>query len=330
MPYTAQQILTYLAMAATFGLVLALWVIFMILWISRRSKHQSQFQERLRLAEPDITPGTGRVLRLWRNGKDATTVVHGYVKSGGIMAWMENLRTEAGWETSVPSALLSLVGVMALVSLITWMITNTLVVTMAAPIAVLVVFWIYLQQRISRRGSNLERQLIDSMDLAARSLRAGHPLIGAFRLISEEIPAPIGEVFARVCQQQDLGVDLNEALRAVAADSNSDDLKLFVTSVVIQLRSGGNLADMMERLADVIRERNRLMRRVKVLTAQTQFSKRVLLSLPFLVFFLLNWMNPDYMRPLYSTSSGQIIMGASGVGLLLGWMTMNWLAKLTF
>jgi tight adherence protein B len=100
--------------------------------------------------------------------------------------------------------------------------------------------------------------------------------------------------------------------------------------VVIQLNSGGNLADMMERLANVIRERQRLARRVKVLTAQTQFSKRVLLSLPFLIFVVLNLINPNYMRPLYTTFPGQMILLAAGLGLLLGWVTMNWLSKLAF
>ena len=88
----------------------------------------------------------------------------------------------------------------------------------------------------------------------------------------------------------------------MAGESSRDDLKLFATSVVIQLTSGGNLADMMGRLAAVIRERMRLARHVRVLTAQTQFSKRLLLSIPFILFAIISIMNPDYMRPLYTTS----------------------------
>jgi tight adherence protein B len=84
----------------------------------------------------------------------------------------------------------------------------------------------------------------------------------------------------------------------------------------------------MERVANVIRERNRLARRVRVLTAQTQMSKRILLALPFFVFVLLNFINADYMRPLYSTFNGQIIMAVAASGLLLGWLTMNWLSRL--
>ena len=80
----------------------------------------------------------------------------------------------------------------------------------------------------------------------------------------------------------------------------------------------------------MIRDRQRLSRRVRVLTAQTQFSKRVLLALPFLVFVLLNLINPAYMRPLYTTGLGQVIMLVAALGLLMGWITMNWLSKLSY
>jgi tight adherence protein B len=80
----------------------------------------------------------------------------------------------------------------------------------------------------------------------------------------------------------------------------------------------------------VIRDRQRLSRRVRVLTAQTQFSKRVLLALPFLVFVVLNLINPQYMRPLYTTTMGELIMLVAGMGLLFGWLTMNWLSKLSY
>jgi tight adherence protein B len=157
----------------------------------------------------------------------------------------------------------------------------------------------------------------------------GHPLIASFQLISEEIPAPVGELFGKVVQQQALGVAMDEALRSISNEVYSPDLRLFATSVVIQIRSGGNLADMMQRLSNIIRERNRLTRRVRVMTAQTQFSKRVLLSLPFLIFVGMNLVNPTYMRTLYTTPFGQIIMMVCAVGLFLGWMTMNYLSRLT-
>src|SRR5688500_14227040 len=186
-------------------------------------------------------------------------------------------------------------------------LTKSIWISVAVALVVLQVFWIVVTQRIASRASLFERQLVDSLELAARSLRAGHPLTGAFRLISEEIGAPVGRIFAEVCQHQGMGASLDRAMRAAAPATPSDDFKLFATSIVIQLQSGGNLAEMMERLAYVMRERMRLARRVRVLTAQTQFSKRILLALPFIIFVILNMLNPKYMQPLYSTSTGHMI-----------------------
>jgi tight adherence protein B len=89
------------------------------------------------------------------------------------------------------------------------------------------------------------------------------------------------------------------------------------------MRSGGNLADMMERIAFVIRDRIRLSRRVRVLTAQTQLSKRILLVLPFVVFFVLHLINPRYMSTFYTTFNGQVLLGISGASMALGAWIMS-------
>ncbi len=329
MPKSQNELLTMVAVAAALGLVLCLWLGAIVLWMSQRSKRAKLMKQRLALVQSDGVVAEGKTLRLWHEGKEATTIVPISISQGGIATWMEDLRVQAGSATPLPSALLGLGGVLIAVGIATYLFTGTPLMGIGGPVAVLIVFWIYLQQRISRRTTHFERNLIDALELAARSLRAGHPLLGSFQLIAEEIPAPIGDLFGKVCQQQDLGLAMEDSLREIADDNRSDDLKLFATSVVIQMRSGGNLADMMMRLANVIRERNRLQRRIRVLTSQTQFSKRVLLALPFLVFILLNIMNPLYMQPLYDTPVGQMIMVASAMGLLLGWIMMNWLSKLT-
>lgn len=324
-----QKLLTWLSAAAAFGLVLSVWLVGVLLWSARRRGRDRQLRERLSFEDTSgISPQGGRVLRLWHEGREATTVVPGLSGDGGIGAWMEKVRADAGLEAAVPQILLTLLSALGVVALAAFLITSSLMVAGLAVAGALVVFWIYISQRIARRTARFERQLMDALQLSARSLRVGHPLVGSFRLIAEEVPAPVGELFGTICQQQALGVPMNEALRKVADETLSEDLKLFATCVVIQLRSGGNLADMMDRLSTVIRERQRLARRVKVLTTQTQFSKRVLLALPFLMYVALNVMNPAYMRPLYATHAGQLITFVAAVGLLLGWVTMNWLSKL--
>jgi len=295
-----------------------------------RKRRSSAVGERLKLVQPRLTgDGTGRVLRLWHDGREATTVVPNRATPFAPVARMRKFLLAAGLKASLPQLLLRLGGAIVFATGSVYVIANSAIAAIGAPVALLIGLYIYLSNVVARSRATFDRQLIDALDLAARSLRVGHPLVGAFRLISEEVPAPIGPLFGEVCQQQQLGMAMDQSLRDVADRNDSEDLKFFATSVVIQLRSGGNLADMMERITAVMRDRARLARRVKVLTAQTQLSKRILLALPFFVFVLLNVVNPVYMFPLYTTALGQMIMLAAAVGLVLGWMMMNWLSKLT-
>jgi tight adherence protein B len=321
-----QELLNLIREAAAFGLILSVWLIGTLLWVARRTRRANEMSKRLALADPSRAKN-GRVLQLWKDGEVATATVPDQRPNLGIYAQIDKMRLDAGWQLSLSATLLRLGGAAVVAAILGFIVTGTPLMIGAAPIAVGVVFWIYLTQRITKRQALFERQLVDALELAARSLRVGHPLVGSFRLISEEIPAPVGELFGRVCQQQSLGVAMDSALRDAAAQSPSDDLRLFATSVVIQLHSGGNLADLMGRLSEVIRERNRLARRVRILTAQTQLSKRVLLALPILAFVGLSFMNPEYMRPLYTTHSGDIVSAVAILGMFFGWMLMNWLGK---
>jgi tight adherence protein B len=237
---------------------------------------------------------------------------------------------EAGWETPARTILLAVAGMVCGGFALCLLLTGSILAGVAAGIVVLMIFRMVLSVRVGRRRTGFENQLVDALELAARSLRVGHPLPSAFRLASEEIAAPVGALFGSIVQQQELGVPLGDAMSQAAAESSSEDLKLFATAVIIQVRSGGNLADMMERVVSVMRDRMRLSRRVRVLITQTQFSKQVLLALPIGMFVLLNLMNGDYMRPLYTTSDGQKILVVAGCGLAFGSWVMGKIAVIKY
>jgi tight adherence protein B len=323
------ELLTLVISASVFGLVLSLWLIWLVVWVFRRLSRAQHVQQRLGAA--DFQTGRqrpARELRLWRDGKESTTLVPGSPRAMPILRWMRRMCDDAGIESPVSSVLLGVLSIMAAVFVVCLVMSKSIWISLAAALVALQIFWIVLTQRIASRATRFESQLVDSMELAARSLRAGHPLTGSFRLISEEIAAPVGRIFAEICQHQGLGASLEQAMRGASAACPSPDFKLFATSIVIQVHSGGNLAEMMERLAFVMRERMRLARRVRVLTAQTQFSKRVLLAMPFVIFIVLNFLNPAYMKPLYNTSTGQMLLFISAMGLLIGAWLMNRLSVL--
>lgn len=324
-----QNIVTLVVTASVFGLVLSLWSLGVLLWSRRRSVHEAKVGKRLRTVEQGSDEK--RVLRLWHDGREATTAVSTAAPRKSLLRRLDQIFEDAGWNGEVRTLVLAMLGMtsMSCVAL-SLVLMDSAIVGAGIAGTLILIFWTYLKYRISRRTALFETQLVEALELAARSLRAGHPLVGAFKLISEEFPAPVGSVFAQVCQQQELGVGLGDAVCQAAAASSSGDMRLFATSVVIQLRTGGNLADMMERVAAVIRDRMRLHRRIRILTAQTQFSKRILLFLPFVIFMLLNALNPDYMDPLYTTANGRFLLGMGALALVLGAWSMNRLAVLRY
>ncbi len=325
MPAEWNNSLTLLIMAASFGLVLTLWLMGVFLWHGRRQERARELEGRLHSASLlDLSEGSTRVLRLWKDGQETTTTVP--TLSRRRLAFTENFRRllrDAG--VNIPPAffLLGVLGVLFLLCALVLIVTHSLLSALALCLLALTVLRVQLGKRVDRHIALFENQLADSLELCARSLRAGHPLIGSFRIVAQEMPAPASTLFGNICMLEGLGLNLENAIKEVAGDSGSADMRLFATSVSIQLRSGGNLADMMHRLADVIRDRIRLKRRVRVLTAQAQLSRRILTVLPFVLLGLLTALNPNYMAPLLHTTTGRIMLAAAGCSIALGIWIMN-------
>jgi tight adherence protein B len=322
-----QQLINMIAMMAVFGLVFSIWCICILLWFGKYISRLKSVQNRLGIVrkETDET----HTLRLWRETQQKTVTAFSEQKLT-LQERLERLRRAAGWRMpahtvilgGIVAAFLGLTGVYFFTGRITWAV--------GAFIGIVVVFWNYTQRSISKNAALLERQLVDSLGIAARALRAGHPLLGAFQMISEEIDEPLKDIFSRVCQEQMLGLDLKDSIQKVARGSYNHELKFFATAVSIQLQSGGNLAELMDSLANVIRARMKLNKRVRVMTAQTQFNKRVLISLPIMMFFLLDILNPQYMEPLYTTTVGRMMLIITTSSILFGAWVMNRMCILRF
>jgi len=316
------------ARISAFLFVFLLWSAVVWSWWLRSATRARRVSARLGL--PDPAAGPARELRLWSQGKEFTTLVQDKDGDQGLRKRIERWRQQARVSTPVTTLILAAIAIIVGAFFVTYVLTASLLAG-AGAVAVATIFLKTYANMHAQRGIALfETQFVDALDLAARSLRAGHPLTGAFQLAGEEIAAPVGTIFKEVCQQQDLGLSLDESLRRAAQLRTSPDLKLFATSVIIQLESGGNLADMMDRLAAVIRDRLRLSRHARVLTAQTQMSKRILLALPFVLFLVNSFLNPGYMEPLYTTPVGRYLIAAGVISLLLGAWVMNRMVVLKY
>ena len=325
-----ESIKNLIFLIAVFGLIFSFWTICVLLWRLRSASKLRTVQKRLGIIAPDDIDESS-VFRLWQEAQKEAVALTELPPKLTLRERLERLRNEAGWQTPIPVIVLGVIGVSTLLFALTFILTNEILLSAAISVISVALFWAYMRKCITKRTELFERQLVDALGVAARSLRAGHPLVSAFQLISEEIDEPVGGTFARICQKQALGSNLKDAIYDVAKTATSQDsLKLFATAVAIQLQSGGNLADLMDSLAFVIRARMRLKRRVRILTAQTQFSKYVLIGLPIFLFLLLNIMNPKYMDPFYSTQIGRFLLAIMIISVLVGIWVMNRISILRY
>ena len=314
-----------IAAVAAFVLVVSIWCIGVLMWAQHLSRRHKKLIARL---ETGLAEGEeARVLRLWHEGKEYFAAVAGQ-KPVGFFKRFERLHLDAGLDSTPTSSLFGVTVAALLFGLGAFFVFGRIFPAVAVGLGVYFAFYWVLSTRAARRVHVFERQLVDALELSSRALRAGHPLLGSFRLIAEEIPAPVGQVFSEICQQQELGTDLQDSLRRVSRESRNIDMRLLAASLSINLACGGNVAQVVEGLAVVIRDRMRLNRRFRVLISQTQISKRILLAMPIIMFGVLNTLNPDYMSLLYDTRVGNIMLLSATMMLCMGWWMMNKMADL--
>jgi tight adherence protein B len=177
---------------------------------------------------------------------------------------------------------------------------------------------VYLVMRRRGRLKAFGAQLPDALELMGRALRAGHSLASGFQLVSQEMPAPIAKEFQRTYEEQNFGVPLDEALRALTQRLPNVDLRFFVTAVLVQRQTGGDLAEILDKLSYIIRERFKLFGQVQALTAEGRLSGWILNALPFAVLAALLKLNPSYVKLLFNDPLGIKMLAVAGVMQVMG------------
>jgi tight adherence protein B len=198
--------------------------------------------------------------------------------------------------------------------------------TLAALLAMLVLGGIpffYLAYRKHQRESLFDEQFPDALTMVARSLRAGHALPGAVELVSQEMPEPTGGLFRTAYEQQLLGMRMTDCISNMLEKIDSKDLNFFVTIIRINYETGGNLADILDKLADTVRSRLQIRRQVKVYTAEGRMSGYVLFLLPFCLFFLFYVMNPEYMKVFFSEPTCRLALIAAFIMQCVGFFVIR-------
>jgi len=181
-----------------------------------------------------------------------------------------------------------------------------------------------------RRNRKISEQLPDALDMMARSLRAGHSLASAFKMVAGELPAPISVEFGRAFEEQNLGMPLDRAVTQMTRRTpRNRELKIFAVSVILQRETGGNLVEIAENLAELIRQRYRFHGKLRTLTAEGRLSSYVLGALPLLTGGVMAANNFDYISVLFTNRTGNYILAYAAITWTLGFLWLRRMAKVT-
>ena len=194
---------------------------------------------------------------------------------------------------------------------IAFAVFGTVLLGLAGGAAAAVAPLIVLTGRRGRRQRVLADQLPDSLDFLSRVLKAGHSFSTGLQMLGDEMPKPLSAEFRKTYDQHTLGQSVEDALKDMAKRIESTDFAFFVTAVLIQRQTGGDLSEVLKNISGMIRSRVRLQQHVKSKTAEGRFTGYVLVAFPLVMFVILAFMNPKYAHSLTATATGHKLLGVA-------------------
>jgi tight adherence protein B len=257
-------------------------------------------------------------------------------KAEGQFGWLEEvfegsqfarniqiMIVQADRATTMGAVLMSCMIAGVIAALAVYLFTGMIYAVVPGAIAGGYIPLLMLKIRRNRRLNAFNRSLADNIDMMARSLRAGHSLVAAISIVAEQAPEPAKSEFGEVFKKQNFGLPMREALMQMLDRVPSQDLRVLVTGILVQKDTGGNLAEILDRIVVVIRERVRIKGEIKTHTAQGRLTGWILCLLPVVMLLLINVINPGYSSVLFHDPSGQKILGVGLILLCLGGLTIR-------
>lgn len=186
----------------------------------------------------------------------------------------------------------------------------------------------FLRHRRTVRMHKFEEHFPEALDLMSRAVRAGHAFSAGMKMVADELVDPVGPEFRKTFDEQNYGLPLKESLNNLAERVPLLDVRFFATAVLIQRETGGNLSEILDNLANVVRERFKIRRQVRVHTAHGRFTGYVLLALPAFLALALSFINPEHMEMLFNDPIGQTLIVVSIVMQAVGWFWITQVVKI--
>jgi tight adherence protein B len=188
--------------------------------------------------------------------------------------------------------------------------------------------FVFLRMKRTRRLRKFEEAFPEALDLMARALKAGHAFATGLKMVADEMEEPVGPEFRKTFDEQNFGLPLKDALTNLTVRIPSLDVRFFSTAVMIQRETGGNLSEILENLAHVVRERFKILRQVRVYTAHGRLTGYVLLALPVFLAIALSFINPEHMNLLFREELGHKMLAATVVMQTIGYFWIRQVVKI--
>jgi tight adherence protein B len=188
--------------------------------------------------------------------------------------------------------------------------------------------FVFLRVKRTRRLRAFEEAFPEALDLVSRALKAGHAFATGLKMVADEMPEPIGPEFRKTFDEQNFGLPMKDSLANLTMRIPLLDVRFFSTAVLIQRETGGNLSEILENLAHVVRERFKILRQVRVYTAHGRLTGYVLLGLPAFLAIALAFINPEHMQLLFTERMGHMMLLATVVMQTIGYFWIRQVVKI--
>jgi len=309
---------TLLISVAVLLVVLAAYMFF----ASVQESPKAELKRRLRrMARSDSRGGMSEELRT--EILKETPPLDQFLSKFPYLRNLDKLMDQAGVKITAAKFLM-LTAIASLVAfLLSLVLYKMILVSLVVFGVIFVAPFLYLEYLKGRRVERFTELFPEALTMIARSLRAGHSFTSAIQLVGQEIADPVGTIFKNAYDQQQLGLRATDALANMNERLESLDLRFFTTAVGINTEVGGNLAEILDKLAETIRERQRIRRQVRVYTAQGRMSGYILACLPIIAFILFRFMLPGYEDELLNSTKGKIVLAVAATMQLIGFFVIR-------
>lgn len=285
-------------------------------------------RKRAKYSSIALQNGDMSILKKVRGKQDDSSEIEKYLNNLKIFHSINNLLEQTGVKMSASKLVFLNIMISILLAIIVYMYTSFGVLALLSVVAPPLFSWLHLKQKLNKRLSAFEEQLPDALNIMARALRAGHPFNAAVKLVSEEMPDPIGSELKIVSSDIAFGVDTRVALLELVKRVPSVSLDAMATAVFIQRETGGNLAEILDKVATVIRSRFKFGRKVKTLSAEGRMSAWVLTLVPFILAAVIVIVEPTYLPFLTKEPLGRKLILAGFAMLVVGMLWMKKIIKI--